>query len=141
MKGILSFLSEISQTDTYTYRFADIRIISIITFKFLNLKYKEYSDKKAQYIYNKISGYLKEKNIFNKVLAVCTYFKKELRSLIFFHCLAHKISLVSNDLNLRFEYVRYFQSIVYELIKFFINSPKKIKILDDYQEESYDEVS
>jgi hypothetical protein len=119
------------------------------------LKCLELEDKNAQYIYNKISGYLKEKNIFNKVIAICTdgaavmcsqkngvagYFKKELRSLVFFHCLAHKISLVSNDINLRFEYVRYFQSIVYELIKFFINSPKKIKILDDYQEEIYDEV-
>ena len=55
--------------------------------------------------------------------------------MFFFHCIAHKISLVSNDITSRFEYVQYFQSVIYELIKFFINSPKKIQILDDYQEE------
>ena len=58
-----------------------------------------------------------------------------MNNIIFLHCVAHRINLTTTDIVDRFPEVKYFQSLIYELVKYFINSPKKIHILDDYQEE------
>ena len=108
-------------------------------------------EKNAVHIYETLSTYLKTKGIFDKVISLCTdgaavmssekngvagLFKNELkRKMIYFHCIAHKINLVTTDITVRFKYAKIFQSTIYELVKFFINSPKKIRILDDFQEE------
>ena len=111
--------------------------------------------KTSENIYKILSHYLKEKGIFEKIVSLCTdgakvmssnkngvagLFQKELKRVIFFHCLAHKINLVTTDILDRFPCVKNLQSFKYELVKFFLNSPKRINLLDEIQDDILGEV-
>ena len=113
------------------------------------LKSFRLDEKNAQHIHNTLSAYLKTKGIYPKIYAqmgaavmsshkngVCGLLKKELKNMVFLYCVAHRINLTTSDIVDRFSEVKSLQSFIYDLVKFFINSPKKIKLLDDFQEEN-----
>jgi hypothetical protein len=62
----------------------------------------------------------------SKKNGVAGLFKTDLkRKMIFFHRIAHKINLFTTDIIERFKYEKSFQSTIYDLVKFFMSTPRK----------------
>ena len=114
------------------------------------LKLFELEQANAQYIYNTVKDYLVKEGIFQKVKFLCTdgapamsslkegvagKFKQDLPVLISFKCVCHQENLALKHTYKKFEQLGRFNRKLVNIISYFQNSPKKVRILEEIQYE------
>ena len=114
------------------------------------LKLFELEQANAQYIYDKVKTFLITEKLFHKVKFLCTdgaptvssiqdgvagKLKRELPKSNSFKCVCHQENLALKHTYKKFENLSGFNKKLANIIFYFQNSPKKIRILEDFQME------